>query len=705
MKAENVDANRPGCPPPGGHAVGLAAAAIAVWLLLAVPVQAMPAFDLAGLERAASLLSRMHYLPDPGGTLTLETVMEAEGWRPADRPRLGYGSPPVWTRLRVRNTAGEERSMVLFNQRPMVNRLDVMVLDQGRVVEEYRLGFMVPAQNHPNAITSRLSSFTLTLAPGSERTILTRLHTHGALELGWEAATVAEFSRMTRRDILNLGLNLGFMLALAAAGLLSWVWLRRPQFGLLVGYTVLFTLYVATINGLSRIASLGLPPEFWFAGSFFFALGSCLFWIPFTQFFLKTGTTMPAMHAWLNILGALLAVSVLCYMVSPWAPVVYRTSPIWIGCVLTLCATVLWTGALAVIRGLNHAWLYLIGHAGMFCAAIFLVILGQSSLIMDFALSLQVNPWIVAAHLGVMVLSLNIMARDAREAFASERRLFLAQSGYAAVGRTVGMIVHQWRTPLARLGTELAELGFYFHGPKLDREHERTIREILLPSMNRSMDILTGTVEDFSDLLSVRRPREDFAPERVVSQVLEMLAGRIQRLGVRVERDSSHGSSTVPVILHGRPTALAHVLMVLTANALDALEVREPLVARDALDARDARDAPEVRTNQKDDARTAAPVDVRPWIKISLEARNDVVDLTVEDNGGGVPFSPPERVFEGFGGETDAAHMGLGLGLARRLVEDVLGGTIDVENTGLGARFTVRMPQGDGGAPYPARPV
>lgn len=63
-------------------------------------------------------------------------------------------------------------------------------------------------------------------------------------------------------------------------------------------------------------------------------------------------------------------------------------------------ATVLWTGALAVIRGLNHAWLYLIGHAGMFCAAIFLVILGQSSLIMDFALSLQVNPWIVAATWG-----------------------------------------------------------------------------------------------------------------------------------------------------------------------------------------------------------------------------------------------------------------------------------------------------------------
>lgn len=287
-----------------------------------------------------------------------------------------------------------------------------------------------------------------------------------------------------------------------------------------------------------------------------------------------------------------------------------------------------------------------------------------------------------------MVLSLNIMARDAREAFARERQLLVGQSGYAAVGRTVGMIVHQWRTPLARLGTELAELGFYFQGPRLDREHERTIREILLPSMNRSMDILSGTVEDFSDLLSVRRPREDFAPERVVSQVLEMLAGRIQRLGVRVERELSQHSPTEPVILHGRPTALAHVLMVLTANALDALEAREPL---DAGDARDALDARNPRTNQNGGAPLDAPDDARPWIKISLEATTDGVVVSVEDNGGGVPFSPPERVFDGFGGETDSAHMGLGL--ARRLVEDVLGGMIGVENTGQGARFSVWLPR------------
>lgn len=637
-------------------AVAAIAEVVAVSLVLTGLVHATPpAYDLAGLDRAESLLSWMEYLPDPGGVLNPETIMEAEGWRPADRPRLGYGSPPVWTRLRLRNTAEEDRSVVLFNQRPMLNRLDVAVLDRGRLAGAYRLGFMVPDPRRDDAITSRLSSFIMTLAPGSERTILTRLQTHGALELGWEAATVAEFSRQTRRDILNLGLNLGVMLALAAAGLLSWVWLRRHQFGLLVGYAVLFTLYVASINGLSRIVGLGLSPRFWFAGSFYFALGSCLFWIPFTQFFLKTRTTMPGMHAWLNILAALLTLSVLSYMVSPWMPVVYRFSPFWIGCVLALCATVLWAGALAAARGLKHGRLYLIGHAGMFCAAIFLVILGQSSLIMDFAVSLQVNPWIVAAHLGVMVLSLNIMTRDARDAFARERRLVLGQSGYAAVGRTVGMIVHQWRTPLARLGTELAELGFYFQGAKLARTHEQTIREVLLPSMNRSMDILTGTVDDFSDLLSIRRPGEDYDPNRVVSQVLEMLGGRLLRQKVRMDRIGP----PEPLVLHGRPSALAHVLMVLVANSLDALE---------------------------DMAVT------EPRIGISLAVEDGMVVLSVEDNGGGIPLSPPDRVFEGFGNETEPNHMGLGLGLARRLVEDVLGGTIGVENSGRGARFTVRLP-------------
>lgn len=82
-----------------------------------------------------------------------------------------------------------------------------------------------------------------------------------------------------------------------------------------------------------------------------------------------------------------------------------------------------------------------------------------------------------------------------------------------------------------------------------------------------------------------------------------------------------------------------------------------------------------------------------PRIRIDLEAREDGVILSVEDNAGGIRLSPPERVFHAPGSPTSPEHMGLGLGLARRLTEAVLHGELRVANTAVGARFSVQLPQ------------
>jgi two-component system sensor histidine kinase KdpD len=83
-----------------------------------------------------------------------------------------------------------------------------------------------------------------------------------------------------------------------------------------------------------------------------------------------------------------------------------------------------------------------------------------------------------------------------------------------------------------------------------------------------------------------------------------------------------------------------------------------------------------------------------PTVTAQRDGEQLVID--VADRGPGIPFGDEERIFARFYRATDAGPVGLGLGLAiaRRLVE-VHGGTLTAENRPAGgARFTMRLPIG-----------
>jgi two-component system sensor histidine kinase ChvG len=90
---------------------------------------------------------------------------------------------------------------------------------------------------------------------------------------------------------------------------------------------------------------------------------------------------------------------------------------------------------------------------------------------------------------------------------------------------------------------------------------------------------------------------------------------------------------------------------------------------------------------------------------IYLRARETgaVVEITVEDEGPGIPDGNLEHVFDRFyserpAGESFGRHSGLGLSISRQIVE-ALRGRISAENRRgedgavMGARFVVRLPK------------
>ncbi|GAB6059316.1 7TM-DISM domain-containing protein [Desulfonatronum parangueonense] len=234
-------------------------------------------FDLASLEEKAPLLGMMDYLPDSESNLTWQTALAVEGWQPLTLPRLGYLRHPIWTRVEVVNSSPLPRTVILYNQRPLLAHLTVFVLAEDELLEQRELGFFEPRDPRRDTI-HRLSNMPVTLAPGESRTILARLDTRGLMEADWIASSEAAFARKSQRELMILGLYCGIMLALMGQMLFFWQTYRKPWFLILAGYALCFLLYMLIIHGGARLVDPGIPPQTLVAaaGTFIFMAVLCL---------------------------------------------------------------------------------------------------------------------------------------------------------------------------------------------------------------------------------------------------------------------------------------------------------------------------------------------------------------------------------------------------------------------------------------------
>ena len=102
-----------------------------------------------------------------------------------------------------------------------------------------------------------------------------------------------------------------------------------------------------------------------------------------------------------------------------------------------------------------------------------------------------------------------------------------------------------------------------------------------------------------------------------------------------------------------------------------------------------------------DNAIDHSPPGGRVTIRVATTGRT--AELSVEDEGPGVPADERERIFEPFtrlpGVRRDRSEgTGLGLAIARRIVAAHGGGIAAGDGADGGARFTVTLPAGGGAA-------
>jgi signal transduction histidine kinase len=251
--------------------------------------------------------------------------------------------------------------------------------------------------------------------------------------------------------------------------------------------------------------------------------------------------------------------------------------------------------------------------------------------------------WAVEMHRRVEGATARL--REQMDEIAATRARLSQMERLAAAGELAAAITHEVRTPLAIIRSAAQSLSEAM-GPAEAQAREAC--GFITAEIDRLANVVSSLL-GFARTPEVRSRTVDV--DDLVERALLLAREELRAKQARVRRIAAAGSQA-----RLDPDLVCQVLLCLLSNAAEA---------------------------------------VPPGGEISVEAarRNGSVELVVADSGPGVPPELRERFFEPFF-TTRARGVGLGLAVARQIVE-AHGGKIEIgEGAGGGARFRVCLPAG-----------
>ncbi|MDD2790148.1 MAG: PAS domain-containing sensor histidine kinase [Sulfurimonas sp.] len=239
-----------------------------------------------------------------------------------------------------------------------------------------------------------------------------------------------------------------------------------------------------------------------------------------------------------------------------------------------------------------------------------------------------------------------------------QEHLMLHQSRQAAMGELLESIAHQWRQPLNIIGLATFNLETkYAMGSMSERDfHEK------MDIIAANISYMSDTIDDFRRFLNPNRKNIVFEVHKCVERILKMLDGQLRSSKIVVSLDIQSDCT-----FYGVENEFEQVLIILLNNAIDA-----------------------IKTQQKKNVITQGEISV----SCKLFDAKGVIEL--QDNGGGIDPKIHDNIFEPYVTTKESAYgTGIGLYIAKNIIESRMRGSLEVENIDKGSCFIIKVPLGN----------
>ncbi|MEA1982840.1 MAG: sensor histidine kinase, partial [Campylobacterota bacterium] len=558
----------------------------------------------------------------------------------AKHSNFGFTKSTYWLKVELENREALEVREVLHFPYTLLDYIDIYELEGDTLTLRREYGDLRIYSNDSHIPDP---SFKITLKPHEKRSYFFKIKTQGSMNLELLIKNDNEFILYSLEKITVFSFYFGAVIIMLIYNMVLYLYIKDRSYLYYMLFHMNYIIFALSLNGFSFIYFW--PDSPWinsYAVVFLMSLGSTLA-VVFTIDFLDIKGSSSRLYLILRTLFyANILVTFLTLVLS-----YYHSS---------LLASLLSIVSIIIIIGSsiysyftlkNQNAKFFIFAWGTLLMGIFIIHFRNMGLLeVNFFTS---HSPLIGAFIELTLLSLALAYRYniQQEELAAKDVVLHKQSRLASMGEMIANIAHQWRQPLNRVNIALAVIKEI----SKDETADKALIEKKINYCEENIAYMSETIDDFSDFFKPDKMRTNFKLCDALDKVFTLVGSRVQDVKITYPEDKSIG-------FYGFENEYVQVLLVIVENALDSF----------------------VSSSTKNSA-----------INISTRREKEGISLMIEDNGGGISSENIDYIFDPyFTTKFKKEGTGIGLYMAKMLVENSMNGELSVESKGIVTIFKIR---------------
>ena len=229
-----------------------------------------------------------------------------------------------------------------------------------------------------------------------------------------------------------------------------------------------------------------------------------------------------------------------------------------------------------------------------------------------------------------------------------QENMLIQQSKMASMGEMIGIIAHQWKQPLNVLSILIQDLEDLYRYDELTTEE---LDDIVSTSL-KEINFMASTIDDFRNFFKPSKQKTKFNLLDSILEIEKILKPQFIKYNIEVKIECDKDISIL-----GFGNEFKQVILNIINNAKDAIEEKKLTDG---------------------------------FIKIKSKKENNRVILTIEDNGGGIPESILNDIFNPYITTKGEKGTGIGLYMSKMIIQN-MSANLFAKNTEYGAKFYIEF--------------
>ena len=238
---------------------------------------------------------------------------------------------------------------------------------------------------------------------------------------------------------------------------------------------------------------------------------------------------------------------------------------------------------------------------------------------------------------------------EAVNKYEESQKMLIYQNRLALIGEMISMIAHQWRQPLNVISTTAGGLKIRISKDKLSTEKLEEKLEVI----EKHTRSLSKTIDAFRNFYQPQDEKSEISTAQLIHSSLDIIDASIEDDHIKLETDLSVNPS-----INVYQRELQQAIVAILQNAREAL-----------------LEKPEQNRS----------------IRVKTTEDDEHVQIKISDNAGGIQTEDIQEIFLPYFSTKDKNGRGLGLYMAKTIIEDHCDGILEVHNNEEWAVFSISI--------------